>query len=977
MNESIVKVFKQRIPNLLKIWETSPAWKNIDCFEVSVGTVEDTISNSSIFQIWSTGYEFSHTIFFFTKKKLFILTGKKKAKVLSELKCENYEIEVFEKTENNDKTFEKMIEEIKNKKIGMLTQEKKEEKEGSIISEWYKKLDGIEKIPLQKSLEDLYSVKQNDEIDFIKKSSNFVAKTIKNFVQPELESLIVNDKSITHKKLSDLIEEKVIQNENFDVCFPPLIQSGSKYSSEIPSEESLKFDTIICKLGTKYQGYCSIIERTFMIDASKDQEDDYHLLEKIYKFIFSTIKINMKLNEIYEKTIDFIKKENEDMLKFFSKSIGFGIGLEKKEKNLEINETNEYQIQKGNVFVISISIEKPGKYKISLSDTILMNQEEKIELLTKGVEYAYAEVSYSIDDEEEQLNEEVTQLDKHDILAEGSKRKKETDLAENRRKKQQEELLKKKREESKNSKVVKAKKGDKYSLDESLGKNEIFSYDSISEMPQKKNNRIEIDDKNETILLPINGNHVPFHIASIKNVSKSEEGEYIYFRINFKNFGNIGQVYAPTKIFPDSIFLKEISIRSKDPKNIILMNKLITALKKKVTQKEKDIIEQQGIIQQEKLELLKVNVQRLRDVVVRPNLKGKKTIGKLEAHKNGLRFISNRNEVIDITYKNVQHSFYQPATQTDPFVLIHFHLYHPIMIGKKKTFDVQFYSEVMDEIDQLVGRGRKNMSDRESMDEEKRQNAYKQKLNKEFHTFSKKIEEISDLEFDMPYRDLEFTGTPFRSAIKLVPTVNCLVSLNELPFFVVPLDQIELVYLERVSFGLKNFDMVLVFKDYSKPVVNISAIPVFQLDLIKDWLTETELKYFEGITNLVWNNIMKTIKEDTEWEPWGTDGWNSILNPEIEEGVDDIEDEDDEEFNISDDEEIDDESEDDHKIDSEDDFESDEEDEDDDEFAGERELSDDELGEDWDELEEDAIKHDSRKELSDEEDERPKKKRRK
>ena len=300
------------------------------------------------------------------------------------------------------------------------------------------------------------------------------------------------------------------------------------------------------------------------------------------------------------------------------------------------------------------------------------------------------------------------------------------------------------------------------------------------------------------------------------------------------------------------------------------------------------------------------------------------------------------------------------------------------MIGKKKTYDVQFYSEVMDEIDQLVGRGRKNMSDRESMDEEKRQNLYKQKLNKEFHAFSKKIEEISDLEFDMPYRDLEFTGTPFRSAIKLVPTVNCLVSLNELPFFVVTLDQIELVYLERVSFGLKNFDMVIVFKDYTKPVVNISAIPVFQLDLIKDWLTETDLKYFEGITNLVWNMIMKTIKEDPHWDPWGVDGWNAILNPEEEEGVEEEEDEGDEEFNISEDEESI-EDDDDHRIDSEDDeFESDEEEEIDDEFAGEEDLSEDELGEDWDELEQDALKNDSRKDFTDsDEDERPKKKRRK
>jgi nucleosome binding factor SPN SPT16 subunit len=574
---------------------------------------------------------------------------------------------------------------------------------------------------------------------------------ITNFLKPELETLIVEDKKITHKKLSEMIEEKLLQTENLDICFPPLIQSGGKYSTL--NEDVLKFDTIICKIGTKFQGYCSVVERTFMIDSPKEQEDDYHTLEKIYKFIITKMKVNMKLKEVYESVLVFMKSESEENLQYFTKSIGYGIGLDKKEEYLEINASNEYQITNGNVFVVSIGFDKPGKYKLALSDTVLFEDGE-MKVLTK-VDYLYGDVSYSIDDEEEQLIEEVNQLDKENII--DSKRKKDTDAAENRRKKQQEELLKKKREESKNQKTKTKDSSTKYSLDDQLADDKLISYASVNEIPSKKNNRIEIDDKNETVLLPINGYHVPFHIATIKNVSKSEEGEFSYLRVNFKNLTHFGQAYAPSKKYPKCVFLKEISIRSKDPKNIIAMSRSITALKKKVSQREKELIEQEGIVQQENLELLKssTGINRLRDVVVRPNLKGKKTVGRLESHKNGIRFTSNRNEVIDLLYANIKHAFYQPATPSDPFVLIHFHLYHPIMIGKKKTEDVQFYTEVIEEIDQLVGRGRKNMSDRESMDEEKRQNAYKQKLNNEFHAFSKKMEEISSLEFDMPYRDLE------------------------------------------------------------------------------------------------------------------------------------------------------------------------------------------------------------------------------
>jgi len=57
-----------------------------------------------------------------------------------------------------------------------------------------------------------------------------------------------------------------------------------------------------------------------------------------------------------------------------------------------------------------------------------------------------------------------------------------------------------------------------------------------------------------------------------------------------------------------------------------------------------------------------------------------------------------------------------------------------------------------------------------------------------------------------------------------------------MPAFVLSLDQIELVHFERISFHLKNFDMVFIFKDYSKKVTSITAIPMNQLDQIKEWL---------------------------------------------------------------------------------------------------------------------------------------------
>ena len=51
--------------------------------------------------------------------------------------------------------------------------------------------------------------------------------------------------------------------------------------------------------------------------------------------------------------------------------------------------------------------------------------------------------------------------------------------------------------------------------------------------------QIVVDRKALTIILPIYGYAVPFHINTIKNVSKNDEGDYTYLRINFQTPGQL------------------------------------------------------------------------------------------------------------------------------------------------------------------------------------------------------------------------------------------------------------------------------------------------------------------------------------------------------------------------------------------------------------------------------------------------------
>lgn len=76
-------------------------------------------------------------------------------------------------------------------------------------------------------------------------------------------------------------------------------------------------------------------------------------------------------------------------------------------------------------------------------------------------------------------------------------------------------------------------------------------------------------------------------------------------------------------------------------------------------------------------------------------------------------------------------------------ILIHIHLNDPIMIGKKKTKDVQFYRDVTDASFDETGnrRRRTNYGDEDELAQEQEERKHRQQLNREFQQFSDRVSE--------------------------------------------------------------------------------------------------------------------------------------------------------------------------------------------------------------------------------------------
>ena len=699
-------------------------------------------------------------------------------------------------------------------------------------------------------------------------------------------------------------------------------------------------------------------------------------IKRIYTFLYElvqtagTIGKSTSLASFCTKLRSQALSLDADLSKHLPQQLGSG------PRGKTIEESSKDSAVPGEVYTISLSlsnIQVPAGFKcredhlcLVVYDSYFIQEIGPAKSLTE-VPKDYQDISYSLQDEaeeEEQKEKSTSKIDIRELENRGVVRSSRLrhqvnneQLEKDRRRKERQLELRQEKYEELKQRFSGTDHDNRRGTTQQKSLSEVVSYSSREAFPDAaKKGQIFVDTRHESVLLPIHGQIVPFHVSCIKNVSKNEEGKFFFLRINFLHPGagiiKDSKYVLPELKDPNNFYIKELTFRSSNPRNLNNSFKTLKELIKKVKAMEVEEKEKGTLIDQDRLVLIKGKRPTLQDVTIRPNISGKKTQGSLEGHQNGIRFTSNKGDKVDITYANIKHAIFQPV-ENELIVLIHFRLRNSIMIGSKKTIDVQFYTEAGIQSDDLDMRRRAGM-DLDEIQAEQRERKFKEKLNKEFRNFVESVQAISNetVDFDIPYRDLGFHGVPYKSNVYIMPSVNCLVSLIDQPFFVVTLSDIELAHFERVQFTLKNFDLVLIFKDYVIPPIRICTIPAEFLESIKDWLNDIDIVFSESLNPLNWTNVMKEITKDLPGFIEGG-GWNFLQesDSEGEEGEEGEEMEADSEFSEADVEES--------------------EEEDDSEFSDEGEAeeseeeasfeSEDESGLEWDELEEQAKKMDAKK----------------
>lgn len=948
--------------------------------------------------------------------------------------------------------------------VGTLTKEIKSQ-HGTVASSVCSTIEKAKSsVNVAGTLAKILAVKDAEEVSKIRKASILSAAVFRYALVERIEKTIDNDKKVPHNTLSSIAEDAIINPAKVkvkglkpslcDPCYPPIVQSASKSSKDRefdlrPSAESddkhLHFGCIIASVGARYSNYCSNISRTLLVDPSKEQEEAYSAVLKAHEAAIDALVPGATLRDSYNATVDALKasgaKMADDLVQGLGKNVGFGTGIEYRDSTHLLNGKNDLEVRAGMTFNVAVGCQnlvdpRNGKYAVLLADTVHVRDGGlKPDIFTASARKDLRYISYELGDEEEEADEKPesyangNQKDHKDhserengvgidgdpqtISLRARRRSKagggldgdndEGDAEKERRRKHQVELEQRMLDRGRarlEGGLVQSTDGEQSESRKKL--DEYAAYSRPSEFPPTKSRQLTVDMESESLLVPINGVPVPFHVSTIKNASKSDEGRHTYLRINFhvpqnasahRAFSRVSQ-NAPT--FPNmderegmtAAFVKELSFRSSNPQNLSDCMRQIKELVKRTTTKQTEAREKETLVGQEKVRLVKGGrVPFVSDATIRPPIaSGKNNKGVLEAHLNGFYF-RGRGGHAEITYSNIRNAIFQEADQ-EIIVCIHLHLKNDIMVGKRKTKDVQFYTEVMESAVRLNDKRRRHF-DQDELEEEQREREMRNRTNKLFLKFTKEVEDRYGVEFDIPYRSLAFTGAPRSSTVTLLPTVNCIIDVIDWPPFILNLEDVEIAHFERVNLQLRNFDLVFVFKNFqddpnnaSKPIkdmwIRISAIDIDDLNGIKKYLNEQDIKYYEGPMSLQWNNVLKNVRMDLEGF-YGDGGWRFLSVDDDDDGGEGGESgedslEGDEEFQVPDEMSDDDFNE---SSDASSEY-SDSEASGDmvaelegDSEAGEDELSSDEEGLDWDEQERKAKADDAKRpDLSDDEDTR-------
>ncbi|MCL7024190.1 hypothetical protein MKW94_007488 [Papaver nudicaule] len=368
---------------------------------------------SSALNMWLFGLEFPEIIMVFMDKQIHFLCCQKKASLLKEVKSSTKDnvgaetvMHVKGKFEDGAALIEYILQAISKSSVF----------EGHMLELWSDNLEtsNFQLVDVSNGFSELFTVKDNTEINNVKKAALVSSSVMRKFVVPMLEKIIDEEKKVTHWSLMEDTEKALMEpakvklhlnGDNVYICYAPIFQNGGEFDlrpTASSNDENLYYDSagvIICAIGAKYNGYCS---------NSAMQSKAYGVLLKAHEAAIGALKAGSMVSAPYEAALAVIKKDGPELVPNLAKTAGAGIGLEFRESGLILNAKNDRILKTGMVFNVSLGFQnlqaqtnnpKTEKYSLLLGDTVIV-KENVPEVATMISSKAVKDVAYSFNEDD-------------------------------------------------------------------------------------------------------------------------------------------------------------------------------------------------------------------------------------------------------------------------------------------------------------------------------------------------------------------------------------------------------------------------------------------------------------------------------------------------------------------------------------------------------------------------------------------------
>ncbi len=220
-------------------------------------------------------------------------------------------------------------------------------------------------IPASKLMSRLRAVKEEEEIEIMRKGLNIAEKSFMEFLNKIEEGK-------TECELAKELKDIFYDNGADNVSFEPIVTSGSNTSMphlRCTNRKVKNGDIIIADFGVKYQGYST--DTTRVISIGKPPEEVlrvYNIVKDAQESAENAIK-GMTGKEIDSLARNVIS--NKSFGEYFIHRTGHGIGIDVHEEPYISQDYNE-KITNNMTFTIEPGIYLPEKFGIRIEDMVVM-----------------------------------------------------------------------------------------------------------------------------------------------------------------------------------------------------------------------------------------------------------------------------------------------------------------------------------------------------------------------------------------------------------------------------------------------------------------------------------------------------------------------------------------------------------------------------------------------------------------------------